>query len=396
MCEDRDVYILSACRTPVGRFLGSLKHVPATDLAAAALGPAVHKAGVAAAEVEEIVFGCAFPAGLGAAPVKQASQKAELPLSLGGYLVVQGAASGLKAVSLAAQAIRAEEAGIVAAGGMESMSRAPHLLAAAREGGMFGDFVVRDGLAADGLWCAYGDLPMGRAAEVAAEKFEIPRSAQDEYVRRSHRLALQAMKDGVYGAEIVRVDIPYPDGATMHFETDEAPRADMTPEKLAQYPPGFKKDGTVTAASASSFGDGAAVLVLASDEAVQSKGLKPLAKVLVSAAGHLDPPLALAATHKAVERAVADSGWRMAEVDLFEVHESFAVQPLSLIKALALDAERVNVHGGALALGDPAGASGARLVVALVNGLRRKGLKRGVAALCSAGGDALALTLETV
>ncbi len=396
MCEDREVYILSACRTPIGRFLGSLKHVPVTDLAAAALGPAVHKAGVAVAEVEEIILGCAFPAGVGPAPSKQAAQKAELPVSLAGYLVVQGAASGLKAVSLAAQAIRSEEAAVVAAGGMENMSRAPHLFAASREGGMFGDILVRDGLAADGLWCAYGDLPMGRAAEVAAEKFLISRAEQDEYVRRSHRLALEATKDRVFRAEICRVDVPYPDGATLHFETDEAPRVDLTPEKLGQYPPAFKKDGTVTAASASSFGDGAAVLVLASDEAVKTKGLQPLAKVRVAASAHLDPPLALAATPKAVERAVADSGWSLAEVDLFEVHESFAVQPLALIKALAIDPERVNVHGGALALGDPAGASGARLVVALINGLKRKGLKRGAAGLCSAGGDALALTLEMV
>ncbi len=396
MCEDREVYILSACRTPIGRFLGSLKSVPAPDLAAAVLEQAVNRAGVAGAEVEEIILGNAFPAGLGPAPVKQAARKAELPLTAGGFIVSQGAGSGLKAVALAAQAIRSEDHAIIAAGGMENMSRVPHLLAAVREGGTFGDLVLRDGLAADGLWCAFGDVPMGGAAEFAADKFGISRSAQDDYVLRSHRLASRAIKDGYFRDEIVRVEVPLAEGGTLQFETDEGPRTDMTREKLAQYPAAFKKDGTVTAASASSFSDGAVALILASDEAVKAKGLKPLARVLVTAAASLDPASALAATPMAMERAAADSGWKLSDVDLFEIHENFAVEPAAVIKTLKLDAERVNVHGGALALGDPAGASGARLVVALLNGLRQAGLKRGLASLCLAGGDALAMTLETL
>lgn len=395
MCEDREVYIVGACRTAFGRFLGGLKSIPAPDLAAAAIGQAVHRAGVAAAELEEVILGCAFPAGLGPAPVKQAIAAAELPRSIGGYLVSQGNASGLKAVALAAQAIRSEDRSIVAAGGMESMSRAPHL-ALLREGGVFGDFVIRDGLAADGLWCAYEDTPMGRAAEVAAEKFQVSRADQDQFVIRSHRLAVQAAREGFFGREIARVDVPVAEGATLQFEADEGPRADMTIEKAGQYPAAFKKDGTVSAASASSFSDGAAALVLASDEAVKAKDLKPVARIRITATTGLDPALALAATPKAVEAAVADSGWKMSDVDLFEVHENFAVQPLVLAKALGLDMERINVHGGALALGDPAAVSGARLVVTLVNALRQSNLKRGVAALCLAGGDAMAMTLEAV
>lgn len=212
MCEDREVYILSACRTPIGRFLGGLKSVPAPELAAVVLEQAMVKAGVAGTELEEIILGCAFPAGLGPSPVKQAARKAELPLTASGFLVSQGAGSGLKAVFLAAQAIRSEECAIVAAGGMENMSRAPHLLAAMREGGMFGDLILKDGLAADGLWCAFGDVPMGRAAEVAAEKSVISRSAQDEFVLRSQRLASRAVKDGLFREEIVPVEVPSAEG----------------------------------------------------------------------------------------------------------------------------------------------------------------------------------------
>lgn len=395
MCEDREVYILSACRTPIGRFLGGLKSVPAPELAAVVLEQAMVKAGVAGTELEEIILGCAFPAGLGPSPVKQAARKAELPLTASGFLVSQGAGSGLKAVFLAAQAIRSEECAIVAAGGMENMSRAPHLLAAMREGGMFGDLILKDGLAADGLWCAFGDVPMGRAAEVAAEKSVISRSAQDEFVLRSQRLASRAVKDGLFREEIVPVEVPSAEG-THPFDTDEGPRTDLTREKLAQYPSAFMKNGTVTAASASSFGDGAAVLIMASDEAAKAKILKPLARVLMTARASLDPASALAAAPIAMEKAAADSGWKLTDVDLFEIHESFAVGPAAAIKALKLDPERVNVHGGALALGDPAGASGARLVVALLSGLRRAGLKRGLASLSLAGGDALALALEMV
>jgi acetyl-CoA C-acetyltransferase len=396
MCEDREVLILSACRTPIGRFLGSLKSVPAPDLAAAVLEQAVVKAGVAGTELEEIILGCAFPAGLGPAPAKQAARKAELPLTARGFVVSQNEGSGLQAVFLAAQAIRSEAQTIVAAGGMENMSRAPHLLAALREGSLFGDLTLRDGLAADGLWCAFGEIPMGRAAENAAKKLGIFRSAQDDYVLRSHRLASRAAKDEHLREGIVRVKVPLPEGGTRWFEADEGPRVDLTREKLAGYPSAFMKDGTVSAASASSFGDGAAALILASDEAVKAKGLKPLARVLVTAAASLDADAALEATAIAMEKAAADSGWKLGDVDLFEIQESFAVEPAAATKALKLDADRVNPNGGALALGDPVGASGARLVVALVGGLRRAGMKKGMAALCLAGGDALALTLEMV
>ncbi|MCJ7612506.1 MAG: acetyl-CoA C-acyltransferase [Candidatus Aminicenantes bacterium] len=396
MCEDRDVYILGACRTPIGRFLGGLKTLTAPELAAAAIREAVRRAGVAAGDVEEVILGNAISASLGPAPAKQAAAKAGLAPSAGGVIINQGAGSGLKAVWHAGQSIRSEDRNIVVAGGMENMSLAPHLLPSMREGGLFGDLVLKDALVVNGLWCAYGDLPLGAAAEAAAATFGVSRTDQDEFTLRSHVRAAKAIKNGYFREEIVRVEVPVSEGAQLQFETDEGPRSDMTRERLAQFPPAFRKDGTVTAAGASSLSDGAAALVLGSDVAVKEKNLKPLARVLWTAAIGLEPEKALAATHTAIDKAAADSGWRMSEVDLFEVHENFAVQPALVIKELRLDPDRVNIHGGALALGDPLGASGARILVTLIYALRHRGMKKGIASLSLAGGDALAMAVEVV
>lgn len=396
MCEDTEVYILSACRTPLGRFLGGLQTLTTPELASVVIREAVGRAGIEPGNVDEVIMGVAVTAGLGSGPVKRAAGLAGLPSAVGGFSVSQGGGSGLKAVSVAVQALRSEERNIVVAGGMESMSRAPHVLMGAREGAPFGDLVVKDALVQAGLWCAYGDQLMGQAAEVAAEKFGITRQDQDAFALHSHQRAVKAAAHGYFKDEVVRVEAPSADGRQAAVEADEGPCRDMTAEKLAQYPPAFKKDGTVTAGNASSLSDGAAALVLASDEAVKDKGLKPLARILFTATAGVEPELALTAPRAAVEKVVADAGWTMPAVDLFEIDEDFAVQPLVLIKALGLDPEKVNVHGGSVALGQPLGATGARVLATLLYALRHRGLKKGVAALCMAGGDALAMAMEIV
>jgi len=396
MCEDREVYIVGACRTPIGHFLGGLKNQSAVDLGGVVIREAAVRAGVNPGDVEEIIMGVSSPAGLGPAPAKRAAIQAGFSWSVNGFVVNQGCGSGLTAVSLAARAIRSEERHIVAAVGAESMSRAPHVLAGAREGGLFGDLILRDSLLLDGLWCAFEDVPMGQAAEVAAAKHGISRQDQDAFAHRSHLRAAKAVDRGYFRDEIVPVECPSSDGRPTLVSADEGPRRDLTPEKMAQYPAAFKKDGTVTAANASSLSDGAASLVLASDEAVKDKGLKPLARLVLTATAGWEPSLALDAPRAAVEKVVAEAGWKMAEVDLFEINEIFAVQPLLLIKALRLDGDRVNVHGGALALGDPVGAGGARILTTLLYALRHRGLRKGVAALCLAGGDGLAAAVEMV
>ena len=396
MCEDREVYILGACRTPIGRFLGSLKTVPAADLASVVIREAILRAGVAPADVEEVILGNAVSAGLGPAPAKLAAARACVPAAAGGVIINQGAGSGLTAVWHAGRSIRSEDRNIVVAGGMENMSQAPHVLFSLRQGGAFGDVVLKDALVSNGLWCAYGDLLPGAAAEFAAAEFGVSRPEQDEIILRSHTRAFQAIKNGDFREELVRVEVPLSEGATLHFETDEGPRPDMTPERLAEYPLAFRKDGTVTAAGASSLSDGAAALVLGSDRAVKGMGLKPLARVLWTAAVGLEPKRALEATSRAIEKAAADSGWKVGDVDLIEIHENFAVQSALTIKALKLDADKVNIHGGALALGDPLGASGARILVTLLYALKHRGMTKGIAALSFAGGDALAMAVEAV
>jgi acetyl-CoA C-acetyltransferase len=396
MCEDIEIYVLGACRTAIGRYLGALRSVLAPELASIVLREAVGRSGLAPGRVEEVVLGCAVAAGTGPTPARQAAIRAGFPPSAGAFIVSQGGGSGLRALSEGVRAIRSEERRVVAAGGMENMSQAPHLLNGARGGGLFGDLLLKDALIQGGLWCAYGDLAMGAAAESAAEKFGLSRQAQDEWTLQSHRRASRALKDGDFRDEIVRVDVPLSEGASLQFETDEIPQPDMTPEKLSRYPAAFKKDGTVTGATASSLSDGAAAVVLASEEAVKDGSLKPLARVLVTASNGLEPESTLAAPQGAIEKAVADSGWKMGEVDLFEIHENFAVQAALAVKSLKLDPERVNINGGALALGDPLGASGTRIFVTLLHALRRRGLKKGVAALSLSGGEALAMTLEVV
>jgi acetyl-CoA C-acetyltransferase len=305
--------------------------------------------------------------------------------------------SALKAVALGVQAIQLEEKEIVVAGGMESMSKAPHLVWGLREGVKFGDVQIKDSMILDGLWCAFDNVHMGITGEVVAEKFGATREEQDQYALSSHRKAGNAIEKGYFKDEIVPVSVPQRKGDPILFAVDEGPRKDTALEKLAKLRPAFKKDGTVTAGNASSLNDGGAAVVVASMDAIKSKGLsQPMAKILGTATNGVEPSMVMYAPKGAIERLLANVGWKIGDVDLFEINEAFSSQLVVLIKELKLDREKVNVHGGAVALGHPIGATGARILTTLIYALKHRGLKRGVASLCLGGGDAVAMAIELV
>jgi len=396
MCELRDVFIVGAARTPIGSYLGALKNFTAPDLGGIAIREAVHRAGLNGDDVDEVIMGNVVSAGIGQAPAKQAAVKGGIPYTVSCFAVNKVCGSALKAVALATQAIWLEEKEIVVAGGMESMSRAPHLLWGLREGLKFGDATLKDAMIYDGLWCAFHDIHMGNTGEIIAEKFGATREEQDAYAFSSHQKALKAIDQGYFEEEIVPVTVPQRKGDPILVKVDEGPRRDATLEKLSRLKPVFKKDGTVTAGNASTLNDGAAAVVVASDEAVKAKGLKPLARILGSTTNAVEPSMVMYAPKGAVEKLLANVGWKMEDVDLFEINEAFSAQMVVLLKEMGLDREKVNVHGGAVALGHPIGATGARLLVTLVYALKHRGLKRGVAALCLGGGDAVAMAIEMV
>lgn len=396
MCELRDVYILGAARTPIGNFLGALRSFRAPDLGGIVIKEAVKRAGVSPQEVDEVIMGNVVSAGLGQAPAKQAAVKGGLPYTVSCFAVNKVCGSALKAVALAAQAIWLEEKEIVVAGGMESMSQSPHLLWGTRQGVKFGDIKMKDSMIIDGLWCAFDDQHMGMTGEIIAEKFGASREEQDEYAFSSHQKAIKAIEKGYFKEEIVPVAIPQKRGEPLILTTDEGPRQDTTLEKLAKLRPAFKKDGTVTAGNASSLNDGAAAIVVASDQTVREKGLKPLAKIIGSATNGVEPSMVMYAPKGAIEKLLANIGWKLEEVDLFEINEAFSAQMVVLIKEMGLDREKINVHGGAVALGHPIGATGARILTTLIYALRHRGLKKGIAALCLGGGDAVAMAVEMV
>ncbi|OQX55314.1 MAG: acetyl-CoA acetyltransferase [Candidatus Aminicenantes bacterium 4484_214] len=396
MCELRDVFIVGAARTPIGSYLGALKNFTAPDLGGIAIREAVHRAGLNGDDVDEVIMGNVVSAGIGQAPAKQAAVKGGIPYTVSCFAVNKVCGSALKAVALATQAIWLEEKEIVVAGGMESMSRAPHLLWGLREGLKFGDATLKDAMIYDGLWCAFHDIHMGNTGEIIAEKFGATREEQDAYAFSSHQKALKAIDQGYFEEEIVPVTVPQRKGDPILVKDDEGPRRDATLEKLSRLKPVFKKDGTVTAGNASTLNDGAAAVVVASDEAVKAKGLKPLARILGSTTNAVEPSMVMYAPKGAVEKLLANVGWKMEDVDLFEINEAFSAQMVVLLKEMGLDREKVNVHGGAVALGHPIGATGARLLVTLIYALKHRGLKRGVAALCLGGGDAVAMAIEMV
>jgi len=396
MCELRDVFIVSAARTPIGSFLGTLKNFKATDLGGIAIKEAVKRAGISGKDVDEVIMGNVVSAGIGQAPAKQAAVKGGIPYTASCFTVNKVCGSALKAVALAAQAVWLEEKNIIIAGGMESMSQSPHLVWGVREGIKFGEMKMVDSMILDGLWCAFDNQHMGLTGEIIAEKFGASREEQDAYALSSHQKAVHAIEKGYFKDEIVPVEVPQKKGEPLLFAVDEGPRKETSLEKLRSLKPAFKKDGTVTAGNASSLNDGAAAVVVASDEAVKNKGLKPMAKILGYTTNGVEPSMVMYAPKGAIEKLLANVGWKLKDVDLFEVNEAFSAQLVVLIKELGLDREKVNVHGGAVALGHPIGATGARILTTLVYALKHRGLKKGIASLCLGGGDAVAMAVEIV
>ena len=392
MPSDRSTVIVSAARTPIGRFLGGLRDVSATALGATVIREVVARAGLAPEVVQEVVMGHVVQAGCGQNPARQAAIGAGLPFDVGASTVNMVCGSGLKAVISAVQSIKAGDADIIVAGGQESMSRAPHLLLA-REGLKLGDARLRDANISDGLWCALTDQHMGSTAELVAREYGVSRAEQDAYSLESHRKALEAAVGGRFTAELVPVSAPGRNGPLL-VEADESPRADTSLEALSRLRPAFQVDGTVTAGNSPGLNDAAAALVLMSSERAQANGAPALARVEGYATSGLEPKWVMMTPVPAVRQLLAKLGWAVTSVDLFEINEAFAVQALAVTRELGLDPARVNVNGGAVALGHPIGASGARILVTLVHALRERGLERGVASLCMGGGNGLAIAVS--
>jgi acetyl-CoA C-acetyltransferase len=388
------VVIVSAARLPTGKFLGALKDFTAPQLGAMAIRAAVARAGIDPAQVGECVMGNVVSAGLGQAPARQAALGAGLPDGVPAVTVNKVCGSGLKAVMLAEQAIRCGDAQVAVAGGMESMSRAPYLLARVREGLRMGHGQALDSMVHDGLWCAFEDWHMGQAGEVVAAEYHVSRDAQDRYALASHQKAAAAQRDGRFAAEIVPVSVPRKGQPDLVVDADESVRSDTSLEALAALRPAFRDDGTVTAGNAPPVNDGAAALVLADAAHAATEGLPVRARIVAQAASGLAPKYVLMTPVESVRRVLAKAGWQLGDVDLFEINEAFSSQLVAVIGQLGLDPARVNVHGGAVALGHPIGASGARILTTLLYALESRGLRRGVAALCMGGGNGLALAVE--
>jgi acetyl-CoA C-acetyltransferase len=390
-----DAVILSAVRTPIGKFLGGLAELPAPKLGAVAVAEAVRRAGLDPTQVDEVVMGNVVQAGVGQAPARQAALFAGLPDAVPAYTVNKVCGSGLKAVMLAAQSVKAGDASVVVAGGMESMSRAPFLLPNVRGGYKYGDQKTVDSLVHDGLWCAFQNWPMGEAAEHTAGTCGVSRADQDAFAADSHAKAAAAWGRGDFAAEVVPVTVGSgPKAVTI--AKDEGVRPDSTAAGLAKLKPAFRPDGTVTAGNASQLSDGAAAVVVASADAAGRLGARPLARVVSYATSGVAPKDIFIAPVSAVRLALDKAGLSVADIDLFELNEAFASQMLACGRELGLDPARVNVNGGAVALGHPIGASGARVLVTLLHALEARGARRGLASLCLGGGNAVAMVVERV
>lgn len=390
----KDIVIISGVRTPIGKFQGTLKSFTAPQLGALVVKAAVERAGLEPQQIDEVIMGNVVSAGLGQNPARQAALRGGLLPDVAALTINKVCGSGLKAVGLAAQGIQTGDSDIVVAGGMESMSNAPYLLQKAREGYRLGDGTLIDSMIHDGLWDAYENYHMGNTGEVVAEKYKVSRERQDEFALNSHRKAVLAQRAGKFRDEILPVPIPQKKGDPMLFDTDESPRPDATIEALRALKPAFKKDGTVTAGNAPGVNDGAAALVVTSSERAAALGKKPIARIVGQAVSGIEPALVMMAPVKAVRKLVNKIGWNLADVDLVELNEAFSVQAIAVIEQLELNPERVNVNGGAVALGHPIGASGARVLVTLLYEMTRRNAKRGIAALCLGGGNAVALAVE--
>ena len=390
----RDSVIVSAVRLPTGKFLGALKSLPATDLGARAIREAVARAGIEADTVDECIMGNVVSAGLGQAPARQAALGGGLPDHVGALTINKVCGSGLKAVMLAAQGIATGDIDIAVAGGMESMSNCPYLLPKAREGMRLGNAEAVDAMIHDGLWCSLENWHMGLAGEAVAEKYGVTREDQDAFAANSHQKASTAIRECWFKDEILPVEIPQRKGDPIRLEYDEAVRPDSSVEVLAKLRPAFKKDGSVTAGNAPGVNDGAAALVIMAAEKASALGLTPMARVVGQAVSGLSPKWILMTPVHAVQKLLTKVGWTLDDVDLVELNEAFSAQAVAVIRELRVDPAKVNVNGGAVALGHPIGASGARILTTLLYALTRRGLKRGIATLCLGGGNGVALAVE--
>jgi len=391
-----DAVILSGCRTPVGKFQGSLSDFSAPQLGAIVVREAVKRAGLDPAQVDECIMGNVVSAGLGQNPARQAAIFGGLSPSTGAMTINKVCGSGLKSVALAAQAVQTGNSSIVVAGGMESMTNAPYLLPQARKGYRLGNAQIIDSMVHDGLWDVYNDYHMGITGENVAEKYGITREEQDEFAVNSHRKAVSAIKECRFKAQIVPVEIPAKkkSAAPVIFDKDEGPREETTIEILRALKPAFKKDGTVTAGNAPGVNDGAAAVVVTSAQRAKELGAKPMVRIVAQATSGVEPKWVMMAPVSAVRQIWEKTGWANEDVDLYELNEAFSVQALGVIRELGLNMDRVNVNGGAVAIGHPIGASGARVLVTLIYEMIRRDVKRGIAALCLGGGNAVAMAVE--
>ncbi len=395
MPELNEAVIISAARTPVGKFLGSLKGFKATELGAIAVREAVKRAGVKPEDVDEVIMGCVIQAGLGQNPARQAALNAGIPPAVAAVTVNKVCGSGLKAVMMAAQGVQLGDSEMVVAGGMESMSNAPYLLPKAREGYRLGNGELVDSMIQDGLWCAFENYHMGCTGEVVAEDYSIGRAQQDEFAMNSHRKAAAAIQAGKFKDEIVPVEIPQKKGPPMVFDTDETVREDTSMEALGKLKPAFKQEGgTVTAGNAPGVNDGASALVVTSLRRARELGVEPMARIVAQATAGVEPRLVMMAPVEAVRKLFKKTGWSPSEVDLVELNEAFSVAAVAVTRELGLDPEKVNVNGGAVALGHAIGQSGSRLLTSILYELKRRDARRGIVSLCLGGGNAVAMAIE--
>jgi len=394
MSEIKEAVIVSAVRTPVGKFLGALKGFKATELGAIVVREAVKRAGVTPEAVDEVIMGCVIQAGLGQNPARQAALYGGLPDTVSAVTVNKVCGSGLKAIMMAAQGVQLGDTEIVVAGGMESMSNAPYLIPKAREGYRLGHGTLVDSVINDGLWCAFDDQHMGCTGEVVSERFHVSREEQDEYALNSHRKASAAIKSGKFRDEIVPVEIKQRKGPPVIFDTDEPVREDTSLESLGKLKPAFKEGGTVTAGNAPGVNDGASAVVVTSAERARSLGVEVMARIVGQATSGVEPKLVMMAPVEAIKRLLKKTGWSLNDVDLIELNEAFAVQAVAITRELDLDPEKINVNGGAVALGHAIGQSGSRILTTMLYEMKRRDAHRGIAALCLGGGNAVAMAVE--
>jgi acetyl-CoA C-acetyltransferase len=392
----RDVVIASACRTPIGKFQGSLAPFKSTQLGALAVAEALRRADVAPDQVQEVIMGCVLAAGLGQNPARQAALGAKIPDTVGAFTVNKVCGSGLKAVMLGAQAIRAGDIDVAVCGGMESMTNAPYLMPAARAGARLGHAQMLDSMVWDGLWGVYNDFHMGLTGELVSEKYEITRQMQDAFAAESHRKAAEATAAGRLDAEKFTIEIPQRKADPLRFTTDEGIRGETTAEGLAKLRPAFKKDGTVTAGNASQINDGASALVVMSADRAKELGVKPLARISAYATSGVAPEWVMMAPEGSIKKAAEKAGRKPGDFDLHEINEAFSAAACALTRVLDLDPSKINVNGGAVALGHPIGASGARILTTLLHAMQQRKAKSGMASLCLGGGNAVSVAVEAL